>query len=134
MKKSGGYYEYDCVIYPRKLWVHIGYDLKEVIRASFDGADPPEKEGYYGITYDEVTRKSDRSLGVLVSFHSRKDMTMDVIAHESSHAVDAIESATGITHGDEPSAYLMGWVASCIDKARIGDGDYICIDNKGQDA
>ena len=27
MRKQG-YYEYDPVIYPRKLWVHIGKDLE----------------------------------------------------------------------------------------------------------
>lgn len=134
MRKGKGYYEYDCGIYPRKLWVHIGYDLKDVISACFEGVEPPGKEDYNGVSYDEATRKTDRLLGVLVSFHARKDMTMDIIAHESSHVVDAIEAAMGITHGDEPSAYLFGWVASCINKARMGIGDYIGTDGKEESA
>ena len=38
MKKKG-YYEYSNGIYPRKLWVHIGRDLNEVIDSCFDGCD-----------------------------------------------------------------------------------------------
>ena len=33
--RKRGYYEYDPVIYPRKLWVHIGYDLKELAPKAF---------------------------------------------------------------------------------------------------
>lgn len=54
---------------------------------------------------------------------------MGNISHESSHVVDAIENACGIDHGKEPSAYLFGWVASCINKARLGIGDFIEIEN-----
>ena len=35
MKKKG-YYEYENGIYPLKLWVHIGKDLKELIESCFD--------------------------------------------------------------------------------------------------
>lgn len=35
MKKKG-YYEYENGIYPLKLWVHIGKDLKELIDSCFD--------------------------------------------------------------------------------------------------
>ena len=55
---------------------------------------------------------------------------MGNISHESSHVVDAIEEACGIDHGKEPSAYLFGWVASCINKARLGIGDFVEIVDK----
>lgn len=38
MKKKG-YYEYGNGIYPLKLWVHIGKDLKELIDSCFDGCN-----------------------------------------------------------------------------------------------
>ena len=41
-------------------------------------------------------------------------------SHESSHACDAIENDIEMEHGGEPSAYLIGWIASCINKARLG--------------
>nr|DAG40112.1 MAG TPA: hypothetical protein [Caudoviricetes sp.] len=43
---------------------------------------------------------------------------------------DDIEKAIGMEHGGEPSAYLMGWVASCINKARLGIGDFVEIKDK----
>lgn len=121
-----GFYEYDPVIYPRKLWVHIGEDLQEVVELGFNSklvfGDPRR---YCGVTYRDVISKRDKKLGILVSFPKRKYMTMENICHESMHVVDNIELACGIKHGDEPSAYIMGWVASCINKARLGQGNFI---------
>ena len=124
-KKILGYFEYDPVIYPRKLWVHIGYDLKELAPKAFYNVVIGEKKYYSGVEYGEVVRKIDDKYGILVSFTNRKYMTMDVCAHEASHVCDDLENALNIKHGDEPSAYLLGWIASCINKARFGIGDFI---------
>ncbi len=128
MKKKG-YYEYTNGIYPRKLWVHIGKDLKELIEAEFDGCNLPERD-YGGLTYEEVVRNGDGRCGVLVSFKSIKDMSLDYVCHEASHACDAIESAIGMEHGGEASAYLISWIAACINKARFGIGDFVEIKDK----
>ncbi len=100
-----------------------------MINAEFDGCNPPN-DGYCGIAYDKAIRKSDDRYGVLVSFKSTKDMTMSVCCHEASHACDAIENGIGMEHGDEPSAYLIGWIASCINKARLGIGDFVEIKDR----
>lgn len=76
MKKKG-YYEYENGIYPLKLWVHIGKDLKELIDSCFDKCKAPD-----------------------------------------------------IDYGGEPSAYLIGWIASCINKARLGIGDFVELKDK----
>ena len=128
MKKKG-YYEYSNGIYPRKLWVHIGRDLYELIDSCFDECEPPDAD-YGGVTYDKAIRKQDKAYGVLVSFKCIKDMTMNVCCHEASHACDAIESAIDMKHGGESSAYLIGWIASCINKARLGIGDFVEIKDK----
>lgn len=52
-------------------------------------------------------------------------MTISVCCHETSHACDAIENGIDMEHGGEPSAYLIGWIASCINKARLGIGDFV---------
>ena len=127
--KKRGYYEYENGIYPRKLWVHIGRDLKEVVDAEFYGCEAPNRD-YGGITYDNAVRKSDNVYGILVTFKSAKDMTMNPCCHEASHVCDAIEDAIGMEHGGEASAYLIGWIASCINKARLNIGDYIEIKEK----
>lgn len=128
MKKKG-YYEYGNGIYPLKLWVHIGKDLKELIDYCFDGCNAPDRD-YGGVTYSDAVRKSDKRRGVLVSFQCSKDMSMDYCCHEASHACDAIEDAIGMEHGDDPSAYLIGWIASCINKARLGIGNFVEIIDK----
>ena len=124
-KKILGYFEYDPVIYPRKLWVHIGYDLKELAPKAFYNVVIDENKDYRGVEYGEVVRKSDDKYGILVSFPKRKYMTMDVCAHEASHVCDDLEKATGLEHGGESSAYLIGWIASCINKALLGIGDFV---------
>lgn len=123
MKKKG-YYEYNPAIYPRKVWVHVGTDFKELATKVFEGVEFGDKE-YYGAVYGEVTRKTDGMLGILVSFPTAKDMTMRVCSHEASHICDDIEKAIGMEHGGEASAYLLGWIADCINKARLGIGDFI---------
>ena len=55
---------------------------------------------------------------------------MRVCCHEASHACDAIENSIDMEHGGEPSAYLIGWVASCINKARLGIGDFVELKDK----
>ena len=127
MKK--GYYEYSNGIYPRKLWVHIGKDISEVIYSCFDKCDAPDSD-YVGLTYADAVRKSDRKCGVLVSFQCSKDMSMDYCCHEASHACDSIEDSIGMNHGGEPSAYLIGWIASCINKARLVIGDFVELKDK----
>lgn len=124
-KKRLGYFEYDPVIYPRKLWVHIGDDFKELAQKAFCNIVIDEDKDYYGAEYGEVIRKSDDKYGILVSFHNRKDMTMDICAHEASHVCDDLEKATGLEHCGESSAYLIGWIASCINNARLGIGDFV---------
>lgn len=71
MKKEG-YYEYGNGIYPLKLWVHIGKDLKELIDSCFDGCNAQDRD-YGCVTYSDAVRKSDNRRGVLVSFQCSKD-------------------------------------------------------------
>ena len=99
MKKKG-YYEYENGIYPLKLWVHIGKDLKELIDSCFDKCNAPDSD-YGGVTYSDAVRKSDRRRGVLVSFPCQKVMSMNYCCHEASHVCDAIEDYAGMEHGGD---------------------------------
>lgn len=82
------------------------------------------------ITYDEVREKANKKLCSFINFASKDSMRMGVCCHEASHACDAIEDAIGMEHGGEPSAYLIGWIASCINNARLGIGDFVEIVDK----
>ena len=132
MKKKG-YYEYDPVIYPRRLCVAIGMNQEdanicfegrkgEILKVDFSNSD--------AMTYDEVSEKLNKKFCTFINFASKDSMRMEVCCHEASHACDAIENAIGMEHGGEPSAYLIGWIASCINKARLGIGDFVEIKDK----
>ena len=133
MKKKG-YYEYDQPIYPHLLCVGVGLQFEDAKKAFLnnDGTDFEKYDffngdgfTYYGLHIRETGRKC-----VLVLFSSSKAMRMNVICHEASHACDAIEGNIEMKHGGEPSAYLIGWIASCINKARLGIGDFVEIVDK----
>lgn len=63
-------------------------------------------------------------------FENKSAMRIGTLGHETSHVCDGIEKAIGMEHGGEPSAYLIGWIASCINKARLGIGDFVEIKDK----
>lgn len=127
-------YEFNPVIYPRKLWVCIGLDT-DFLNGHFHGSGYKKlnfdaNTNYDAITFDEIVRNSNGYIGELVVFHSKNDMRMGIIAHEASHVVDGIEKAIGMTHGEEPSAYLFGWVCKSINLARLGECEPLKFENK----
>lgn len=132
MKKKG-YYEYDPVIYPRMLCIAIGMNQEDANKC-FEGRKGEvltvDFSNSNAITYDEVREKSNKKLCSFINFASKDSMRMGICCHEASHACDAIEDAIGMEHGGEPSAYLIGWIASCINKARLGIGDFVEIKDK----
>lgn len=132
MKKKG-YYKYDPVIYPRQLCVAIGMSQEDANKC-FEGRNGEvlavDFFNYDAITYDNVMEKVDKKFCSFINFASKDSMRMGVCCHEASHACDAIEDAIGMEHGGEPSAYLIGWIASCVNKARLGVGDFIEIKDK----
>ena len=121
-----GYYEYAPQIYPRKIWIHIGSNLKDIAQ-QFEEAELPGDD-YYGVCFEELSRKTDNMLGILITFRSKKDMTISNICHEVCHAVDFIEQAIDMEHGGEQSAYLAGWIAGCIECAKRSNGKFINIE------
>ena len=132
MKKKG-YYEYDPVIYPRMLCVAIGmnqyyfYNCFEGRNGEFLKVDFSNHDA---ITYDIVREKANKKLCSFINFASKDSMKMGVCCHEDSHAFENIEDDIGMEHGGEPSAYLIGWIASCINKARLGIGDFVELKDK----
>lgn len=114
--------EYDPAIYPRLLWVVIGGtadDIKATFRSSYGDELIIDNERARGWTCD-VERKHDSRLGVVVWVPHK--MTLEVIAHEALHAAMYIFHGLGIEvscENDEPLAYLVGWIAKCINEARL---------------
>uniref|UniRef100_UPI00402698C4 hypothetical protein n=1 Tax=Prevotella sp. TaxID=59823 RepID=UPI00402698C4 len=128
-----GYYRYNAVIYPRRLCVYIGLSGEDVNKC-FEGINGEELNfdfnGYDGMEFGEIKEKATGLICILVVFPNKRAMTMSVCCHEASHACDDIEKAIDMEHGGEASAYLLGWLASCINKARLGIGEFIEIKDK----
>lgn len=128
-----GYYRYDAVIYPRRLCVYIGLSGKDVNKC-FEGINGEglnfDFDGSDGMEFSGIKEKANDLNCILVAFPNKRAMTMSVCCHEASHACDDIEKAIGMEHRGEPSAYLIGWIASCINKARLGKGEFIEIKDK----
>lgn len=112
-------HEFDPCIYPRLLWVVKGGELGD-IKDMFD-FDLPDDEERGAVTIP-VRRKVDSRLGYCVWFPKAGDIrNLDWIAHESSHVALCVFNDVGaiITpEGQEPFAYLVGWVFGCIDTVR----------------
>ena len=125
-EKTISYFEYDPVIYPRKLCVYIGKDLEQLLSAEFPSLALPEA-GYDAAAYPSSPRKSDHKYAILAIFPSKKSMTMENMIHEASHVCDYMEKDLDINHGGEPSAYLLEWIGSCLNKARLSKGTEIKI-------
>lgn len=136
MKKKG-YFEYQSDIYPRRLWVVVGA-YKDIVEENFLDSDGKSlqygtEDGFEGRTYSNVKLKNEGYIGNLVVFPSKKCMTMGTICHEAFHVLSALNDSLGLERYfnglNEHQAYLMGWIGSCINKARLGIGEFVDVNN-----
>lgn len=117
-------YEFDPVIYPYNFWVIID-KTPNVISSNFN-----EYNGNEITTWENtenlsafvmpVRSKVNPKYGVVIYFRSRKSITFELVAHESSHAVKYLFEHIGANIKEhEPSEYVIGWLASCIEKIKL---------------
>ena len=112
--------EFDIQIYGRKLWVATNWeDVKDKF-SSHGGYALEKSEKAYATTYPRIMRKATGKYGVLIVFFDcdklKGSKIVEIIAHESLHATNAIFSELDIDYGkvhDEHAAYMVGWVAKC---------------------
>lgn len=129
-------------LYPMTLWIGSIDDMKRATKLftfyyDVDGLnndeepvnmEPVPSKTASGVTY-LVRYKKTEEKGCLVllntEYFEEGDYTtiLDTVSHEASHVVDAIyqvihEQSGTYDSGNEPHAYLTGWVAGCM-------GDYL---------
>ena len=117
-------FEFDPIIYPRKLW--ITYDASaEELNTKFPSGDLygnrfKEEDGYYGITCR--TADNNNKGGVLIRFADNKEaMTLPHMIHETIHAAGLICQYVGIEadwDNDEAFTYLATWIAKCCEEVK----------------
>lgn len=140
MKKKG-YYEYVPQIYPRRLWVMYNTSEEEIDKCFTNMKGEPlvhcgvpmSKGNYGGIVYNECMSKAGKYFGNLVVFPKKRDMTIKICAMRRSMSchlsMDSCDLERLYNGRNEHQAYLMGWICDCINKARLGIGDFIEIGN-----
>lgn len=107
-------FEYDPVIYPRKIWVSIGASTEE-LSAEFEGIEDMD-DSAIAVTYHTFNKNNNLG-GVLIRFNKKGDITASIAAHEATHAALDIYEYVGAkadVENQEPFAYLVGFVTDCI--------------------
>lgn len=123
-KAKGKLYEFWNEIYTRPLWVYVGGTVEEIKAQFLNNYDEEikiDREDFAAWTCN-VIRKPDRTFGVIVYFPRKDSMRMNIIAHEATHALFYFCEAYGLepdNDNNEHLAYFMGWICSCINKARL---------------
>src|SRR3990172_9760068 len=131
MKVKTTIYKFNPVVYPRNLYIAIGFD-KDRFLELFEMNEVDEKfmESLSGDIIGfgvKVVEKDSRETGVLFIFRNRK-FGVETIAHEAVHGADFIFEEIGayaqdFSEKNEPFAYLTGWVANCINLAKLNKHD-----------
>ena len=93
MIKAEQIHEFDCEIYPRKLWVAVGVPYA-VIKDMFEDVAPMDENTDAQV--DNTRRlKPDIKGGLLVRFENRNAMTSANITHEAAHVAMEIFAYVG---------------------------------------
>ena len=126
-------HQFDPVIYPVKLWVGINPTFEQVsemfygLNSEIERIDIDREQ--FNMDHFVVARthtvasKKDGWIGIYVGINKPKMLTTKFICHESVHCADFICEQFGIMSRKfdegEPYAYLVGWIAECIEKVKL---------------
>jgi len=115
-------HQFDPVIYPFKIWITIGITDFQ-LKSNFCNLDYSEisynlSKDSHAFT-DDVRHKETRYVGALINFENKKQITMNNVAHEASHAAKMLFEYIGADiRQHEPFEYVIGWIADCCDQVR----------------
>lgn len=117
-------HQFDPVIYPYKIWVIISR-TPEIISEHFNEYNGDQIVFINGDVDRSlafvmpVMKKDKSSYGAVIFFRSKKSMSFEVMAHESSHAAKYLFEHIGADIKEhEPFEYVIGWIASCCQKVK----------------
>ena len=134
MKKKPIIHEFDPVIYQCRIWVSMNPSFEDVSERFYAVTSDTERMDIKKDEYDDnyfsiarthpVSSKQDGWIGLLVCVFRPRQCDVGLMAHEAVHCTDFICNQFGVTNGDfingEAYAYLVQWIANCIDKVRRG--------------
>lgn len=128
MKNKVTIHQFDPVIYPRKLWIVSTKDEK-IIKNNFTERDGKEMVFEDSIGNEPIasviscTQKGSGFYGFLIWIQDNKKFDVGSFAHESVHVASQMFYDMGMQMGftdgrDEHYAYLVGWIADCINQVK----------------
>lgn len=116
--------KYDFTIYPCNLWVCTDFDgAKKRFRYNTGKElEDPELGDCLAVTLGLVEEKRTKELGfIVVVLSDLKTLggskIVEIISHEATHVATRMFEWLGIhldANNDEPYAYLLGYISSCI--------------------
>ena len=113
-------YQFDLKIYPRMLWVALESSPEE-IQTKF-GLEMPESYFKGGATTTSLITHTESGYNGILIFSGESSLNKNHTAHESFHAALEIAKSIGMNFSfedQEPMAYLVGFVAECIEQAEF---------------
>jgi hypothetical protein len=117
-------HEFDPIIYPYKLWIIIDKKPTEIANKfnEYNGK-PIEFIDIDTMSFEAFTmpveRKENHKIGVIIFFRSKKSMSYEFVAHESSHAAKYLFEHIGADIKEhEPFEYVIGWIARSCEKVK----------------
>lgn len=117
-------HEFDPVIYPYKLWIVIDKQ-PTIISEAFDEYSGNPIEFIERDTNNlaafamPVSKKENSNYGVVIFFRSKRSMSYELVAHESSHAAKYLFEHIGAEMKEhEPFEFVIGWIAGCCEKVK----------------
>lgn len=117
-------HEFNPIIYPYRLWIVVDKSPK-AISDKFDEYSGKPIENIERDTKNlaaftmPVVSKENPEYGVIIFMRSRKSMTFELVAHESSHAAKYLFEHIGADMKEhEPFEFAIGWIADCCEKVK----------------
>lgn len=122
-------HRYPMGIYPLTLWITFDATPEE-LNLQFPTGDTENKPfaQLNKCTYARVDTvfDMDEKGGSLIRFDGVKSARMSIVAHEANHVADDVYDYIGAVpdiNNNEPHAYLVGWVAACVEDALAAQED-----------
>ena len=116
-------HEFNPIIYPYKLFVTFPENPTELNGKFKDNKDDLDftylKNDEYEAITQQVIEKQTENIGAIVLFYPKYNHSCKTISHEAFHVAEKIYNRIGADITDEPFAYLIGWVAECLEKVKI---------------
>ena len=127
-------HEFNPQIYPFRLWVAITPDFNTLnkkflfLDKNREIVETTKEELFHGNYPAQTLPVASRVMsegGVLVIINKPKIVGTGTIAHEAAHCADYIAETIGFPErtfdNGESYAYLLGWFADCIERAKKGN-------------